>query len=116
MAVTESPQTETWVRPQGRTWNLRAYTMILALVTIAGFFTVLTDGVFLSPRNLANLMRQMSVTGILSVGMLLVIVSGRIDLSLGSLVGLTGGAAAIAFAWLHLGAFGAIGVALALGL
>jgi D-xylose transport system permease protein len=114
--VTDTPQTETRTAPESRTWNLRAYTMILALVAIAGFFTILTDGVFLSPRNLANLMRQMSVTGILSVGMLLVIVSGRIDLSLGSLVGLTGGVAAIAFAWLNLGAFGAIGAALAVGL
>jgi D-xylose transport system permease protein len=116
VAVTDSPETETKTAPAGRTWNLRADTMILALVAIAGLFTVLTDGVFLSPRNLANLMRQMSVTGILSVGMLLVIVSGRIDLSLGSLVGLTGGAAAIAFAWLNLGAFGAIAAALGLGL
>lgn len=116
MAVTETSQTETRTVTPSRTWNLRAYTMILALVAIAGFFTIMTDGVFLSPRNLANLMRQMSVTGILSVGMLLVIVSGRIDLSLGSLVGLTGGVAAIGFAWLHLGAIGAIAAALVAGL
>lgn len=56
--------------------------------------TWLTDGVFLKPRNLSNLMTQMSVTGVLAVGMLMVIVSGNIDLSVGSLLGLAGGVSA----------------------
>jgi D-xylose transport system permease protein len=53
-----------------------------------------TDGIFLKPRNLSNLMTQMSVTGILAVGMLMVIVSGNIDLSVGSVLGFAGGIAA----------------------
>lgn len=52
------------------------------------------DGIFLTPRNLSNLMQQMSVTAIIAIGMLMVIVSGNIDLSVGSLLGLTGGVAA----------------------
>lgn len=50
-----------------------------------------TDGIFLRPRNLSNLAQQMSVTAIIAIGMLMVIVSGNIDLSVGSLLGLTGG-------------------------
>ena len=52
----------------------------------------------MNPRNLSNLMLQTSVTGILAVGMLLVIVAGQIDLSVGSILGLSGGAAAICLA------------------
>ena len=48
-----------------------------------------------SPRNFSNLMQQMAVTGVLAVGMLMVIVAGQIDLSVGSVVGLAGGVAAM---------------------
>lgn len=74
---------------------LRAYTMIIALVVVWAIFAYVTDGVFLEARNLSNLMRQTAVTGILAVGMLMVIVAGHIDLSVGSLLGLAGGVAAI---------------------
>ena len=74
---------------------LRAYTMLGALVLIWLFFHWQTDSIFLTPRNLSNLMLQTSVTGVLAVGMLMVIVSGNIDLSVGSLLGLSGGVAAI---------------------
>lgn len=57
--------------------------------------TWVTGGIFLTPRNLSNLMLQTSVTGILAIGMLLVIVSGNIDLSVGSVLGLAGGVSAI---------------------
>ena len=59
------------------------------------FFSWQTEGGFLTPRNLSNLLRQMSITGILACGMVLVIISGEIDLSVGSLLGLLGGVAAI---------------------
>ena len=75
---------------------LRAYTMLGAMVLIWLFFYWQTDGIFLSPRNLSNLMLQTSVTGILAVGMLMIIVAGQIDLSVGSVLGLAGGIAAIA--------------------
>ena len=74
---------------------LRAYGMIAALIAIWLAFDYATGGVFLRPRNFSNLMRQTAVTGILSVGMLMVIVAGEIDLSVGSLVGLTGMIAAL---------------------
>lgn len=85
---------------------LRAYTMLFALVLIWLAFQWATAseanpyGLFLQPRNFSNLMRQASVTGVLAVGMLMVIVAGQIDLSVGSLVGLAGGIAAIAQGWL----------------
>ena len=77
------------------TSSLRAYTMLGAMVLIWLFFQWQTGGTFLKPINLSNLMLQMSVTGILAVGMLMVIVSGNIDLSVGSVMGLAGGVAAI---------------------
>jgi D-xylose transport system permease protein len=95
--------------------DLRGIVMILALVVIGVVFSLTTGGVFLTARNLSNLIQQASITMILSVGMLLVIVGGRIDLSLGSLVGLTGGVTAMALTWMHLGAWPAIALAIALG-
>lgn len=62
-------------------------------------FTILTNGDFISSRNITNLSRQMTVIGILAVGMTLIIVAGHIDLSVGSLLGLTGGIAAILQVW-----------------
>jgi D-xylose transport system permease protein len=75
---------------------LRAYTMLFALIAIWLYFNYATNGIFLDPRNFSNLMRQTAVTGVLAVGMLMVIVTGNIDLSVGSLVGFIGGVAATA--------------------
>ena len=80
-------------------FDLQAYTLIFALVIIAVFFTVFTGGEFLSSRNISNLFTQMSVIAVLAVGMTLVIVAGHIDLSVGSIVGLTGGIAAMLQVW-----------------
>ncbi|MGI6125879.1 MAG: sugar ABC transporter permease [Planifilum sp.] len=80
-------------------FDIRAYGLIIALAFIALLFTLLTDGDFLSSRNLSNLFRQMSVISILAIGMTLVIITGHIDLSVGSLAGLTGGMAAILQVW-----------------
>ena len=80
---------------------LRAYTMMFALVVIWLFFQWATVdarnpyGLFLSAVNFSKLMQQTAVTGVLAVGMLMVIVSGNIDLSVGSLVGLAGAVAAL---------------------
>ncbi|MGG6310887.1 sugar ABC transporter permease [Paenibacillus macerans] len=81
--------------------DVRAYTMVGALVLIWVLFGLL-DPTFLTARNLSNLFTQMSVTSILAIGMVLVIVAGHIDLSVGSIVGLTGGIAAILSNWLGL--------------
>ncbi|WP_407921126.1 sugar ABC transporter permease [Brevibacillus migulae] len=79
--------------------DVRAYTMVAAVILIWLLFGMLND-TFLTARNLSNLFTQMSVTAILAIGMVLVIVSGHIDLSVGSLVGLTGGVAAIMSNWM----------------
>jgi D-xylose transport system permease protein len=100
--------------------NLRAYIMIAVLAVIWVFFHWATDSTFLTARNLANLMTQMSVTGIIAVGMLMVIVSGNIDLSVGSVLGLAGGIAAYALTVADLGlpaaVIGAVVVGFAIGL
>ena len=80
---------------------LRAYTMLIALIAIWIFFQwktvsdIYPYGLFLHPLNFANLLKQMAVTGVLAVGMLSVIVARQIDLSIGSMVGLAGGIAAM---------------------
>jgi D-xylose transport system permease protein len=96
--------------------NWRAYTMLLALIAIWLFFHFSTGGVFLSARNFSNLMLQTAVTGVLAVGMLMVIVAGQIDLSVGSLVGLTGGISAIVLTWLGWGLVPSLGAAVLVGL
>ena len=80
--------------------NLQVFVMIAAIIAIMLFFTWVTDGAYLSARNISNLLRQTAITGILAVGMVFVIISAEIDLSVGSMMGLLGGAAAIFDVWL----------------
>lgn len=80
--------------------NLQVFVMIAAIVAIVLFFTWMTDGAYLSARNVSNLLRQTAITGILAVGMVFVIISAEIDLSVGSMMGLLGGVAAIFDVWL----------------
>lgn len=74
--------------------NLSDYGMLLSLVTIMVFFEWLTDGTLLQPLNITNLLLQNSYIVIMALGMLLVIVAGHIDLSVGSVCGFIGGLAA----------------------
>ncbi|HWQ10001.1 MAG TPA: hypothetical protein VN436_12865 [Holophaga sp.] len=76
--------------------NIREYGMYIALFIIMAIFAVLTDGVFISSRNIANLMNQTGYIAVLAVGMTLVIVIRHIDLSVGFLAGFLGAIAAIA--------------------
>ena len=62
----------------------------LALIVIWVIFSIQTDGIFLTARNLYNLAVQSSVVGIMATGMVLVIVARHIDLSVGSVLGFTG--------------------------
>nr|WP_261139404.1 xylose ABC transporter permease XylH [Serratia quinivorans] len=80
--------------------NLQVFVMLAAIVVIMLFFTFTTEGAYLSARNISNLLRQTAITGILAVGMVFVIVSAEIDLSVGSMMGLLGGSAAIFDVWL----------------
>ncbi|MBV7565291.1 multiple monosaccharide ABC transporter permease [Pseudomonas sp. sia0905] len=75
--------------------HIRDYGMLLTLVVIMALFEVLTDGTLMRPVNLTNLLLQNSYIIIMALGMLLVIVSGHIDLSVGSVVGFVGAAAAV---------------------
>jgi D-xylose transport system permease protein len=68
--------------------NIQTYTIILALLVIWALFALLTtDFAYLQPQNFSNLFRQMTVTSFLAAGMVLVIVTGNIDLSVGKLAG-----------------------------
>jgi D-xylose transport system permease protein len=67
--------------------NIQTYTIIIALVVIWGIFAVVTSGGYLSAQNISNLFRQMTVTSFLATGMVLVMVTGNIDLSVGKLAG-----------------------------
>lgn len=60
--------------------------LLLVVIALALIATPLTNGVFFTANNLTNLMRQMTTTGLLSLGMLFVILTGGIDLSVGSVV------------------------------
>ncbi|EKQ56216.1 MULTISPECIES: sugar ABC transporter permease [unclassified Clostridium] len=91
-------------------------TILIATVAIWVLFTVLTEGNFLTTRNLSNLFRQMSVTGILAIGMVFVIILGEIDLSVGSTLGLLGGVAAILNVWFGLSAIPTMVITLILGI
>ncbi|MEO5796732.1 MAG: multiple monosaccharide ABC transporter permease [Rhodoferax sp.] len=75
--------------------NLREYGMLLSLVAIMAFFQYMTDGTLMQPLNLTNLVLQNSYIVIMALGMLLVIVAGHIDLSVGSIVGFVGAVAAV---------------------
>ncbi len=75
--------------------HLREYGILIALVVIMAFFQVATGGILLKPVNLTNLILQNSYIVIMAVGMLLVIVCGHIDLSVGSVLGFIGALAAV---------------------
>ncbi|WP_144974722.1 sugar ABC transporter permease [Geobacillus sp. C56-T2] len=96
-------------------FDFRSYTLIIALFLIAVIFGFLTDWEFVSSRNLSNLFMQMSVISVLAIGMTLIIIAGHIDLSVGSVVGLTGGIAAILQVWHGWGTISVILVAIAAG-
>ena len=67
--------------------NLQTYALVVAMIVIWLLFFFVTDGVYLSPQNFSNLFRQMTITAVLSVGMVLVFVAGHVDLSVGRLAG-----------------------------
>ena len=99
--VSQSAQLEPvkGIPPLPRARALRNYAMIFALLGIWIIFEILSKGVFLSARNIAQLARQTAITGVLSIGAVMLIISGNFDISIGSVLGLTGGIAAILQAW-----------------
>ncbi len=96
--------------------NIRDYGMFIALFVIWTIFAILTDGIFISSRNISNLLNQTGYIAVLGVGMTLVIVIRHIDLSVGFLAGFLGAIAAIAIAFWGWPAWAAIILVLVLGL
>lgn len=89
------PATPSPVSVSGLYGSLREYGMIFCLIAIVIFFQVVTDGTLLRPLNLTNLVLQNSYIVVMALGMLLVIVTGHIDLSVGSVLGFIGALAAV---------------------
>ena len=98
--------------------NLRQSGIVVAFVVICGLFALLNPN-FLSPGNLTNLVLQYSYILILAIGMMIVIIGGHIDLSVGSVVALTGAVSAVVviregMPW-WMGVLAALGVGLVVG-
>ncbi|WP_276354509.1 multiple monosaccharide ABC transporter permease [Cohnella caldifontis] len=75
--------------------NVRQYGMIIALVAITLLFQILSGGILLKPLNITNLIQQNSYILVLAIGMVLVIITGHIDLSVGSVAAFVGSVSAI---------------------
>ncbi len=75
--------------------NIRQYAMALALVVIMILFQIITGGILFKPLNITNLILQNSYVLILGIGMLLAIITGNVDLSVGSVVAFVGAVSAI---------------------
>jgi putative multiple sugar transport system permease protein len=101
---------------KAQTHNIRDYGMYIAFVLIVIFFTIKTNGLFISPRNIGNLVNAASYIAVLAVGMTLVIVIRHIDLSVGYLAGTLGAVAAIALKYWHLPVYATIPMVIALGI
>ncbi|MFH1189642.1 MAG: sugar ABC transporter permease [Candidatus Omnitrophota bacterium] len=96
--------------------NIRKYTMLIALVGIWLIFSILTQGVFVSPRNLSNLFLQTAAVAVITIGMTLIIVTRNIDLSVGSVAALCGAVGAFLNVKMGLPAPVALAAAVAAGL
>lgn len=96
--------------------NLRMYAMVIALICIWVIFNLLTDGNFLKGRNLFNLTRQAAVTAILAIGMVMVIISANIDLSVGFGAGLLGAITAILHVWWKLPIISTLFIVICIGI
>jgi len=114
--MSEAPTlTETPKKRQTLNINVRDYALLGALIAIIGFFQWSTGGKLLLPANVNNLISQNAYVVILAIGMVMVIIAGHIDLSVGSLVAMIGAVAAIAMKSWDQPVWVAILLALALG-
>jgi len=95
--------------------NIRQYGMLIALLLIMLLFQILTDGILLKPLNVTNLILQNSYILVLAIGMVLVIISGHIDLSVGSVAAFVGAVAATMMVELNVPLAAAVILSLLLG-
>lgn len=96
--------------------NIREYGMFIALILIMVIFSITTKGLFISSRNIVNLVNQVGYIAVLAVGMTLVIVIRHIDLSVGFLAGFLGAVAATAMVSWQMPAYEAILLVLVVGI
>lgn len=96
--------------------NIRDYGMYIALVVIITFFSIKTDGLFISSRNISNLINQTGYIAVLAVGMTLVLIIKHIDLSVGFVAGFLGAIAAILMVQFNVSEWIAIPIVLVIGL
>lgn len=75
--------------------NIRQYGMIVALIFLIILFGTLTNGILFKPMNVSNLIQQNSYVLILAIGMLFCIITGNVDLSVGSIVAFVGAVSAV---------------------
>ena len=101
---------------QVRTYWMRIGGAIVLLIVLATAINIFSGGSFLAPNNLTNVLRQITTQAILDFGQTFVIITGGIDLSVGSLVSLTGVVMALIANSLHLSGFPLIAVTLLCGL
>ena len=94
---------------------LKPLAMFLVLLVIWVIFHIVTDGTFLSVRNISNLFRQMAVVGVLSIGMTICLIGGNFDLSVASIAGFTGAVCAVLVAKFSVNPLLAIGAAVLTG-
>jgi len=95
--------------------NVRDYGMFIALAVIMFIFSYLSNGLFLSPRNISNLFNQTGYIAVLAVGMTLVIIIRHIDLSVGFVAGFIGAVAAILMVQNNVNVYLAIMIVLIIG-
>ncbi|OYD06757.1 multiple monosaccharide ABC transporter permease [Paludifilum halophilum] len=95
--------------------NLKQYGMIIALLLIVLLFQILTAGILLKPLNITNLILQNSYILVLAIGMVLVIITGHIDLSVGSVAAFIGAISAILMVELNMHPFLSVVLCLLLG-
>ena len=88
--ASESPGITSFIKA-----HLRDYVLLIALIAIMVFFQFTTHGTLFRPVNLTNIILQNSYIIVMALGMLLVIIAGHIDLSVGSVSGFIGGMAAL---------------------
>jgi putative multiple sugar transport system permease protein len=95
--------------------NIREYGMYIALVVIMLTFSIATDGLFMSSRNISNLINQTGYIAVLAVGMTLILIIRHIDLSVGFVAGFLGAVAAILLTKAGMPVFATILIVLACG-
>ena len=101
---------------KGRLFSISKYAMLIEMVGIFILFEILTKGIFLSSVNLSNLLLQGCTFSIMGIGMGWILISGGIDLSAGAVVGFLANFAATMEVKFDMGAYGAIGLTLLIGI